>query len=133
MKTCEDYKKLASEYIDGELNDNETSQLFYHMGECNECRAFMSSLMKLHSAFQESSLPSGRIRPRTSLWTRTLSISYPLAAVITLVVMLSGFLLVQRAVKQPTVIEKTNTEYVYISSLPAVYAKLTNGSDTKSN
>ncbi len=131
MKTCDEYQEMMSAYIDQELNDNETSQLFYHLSECLECREFMKSLLTLHSAFRDSD--ASQSKKPTSLWERKLSLSFPAAAVITFAMLLSGILFFEKMNQPPKVVQKIQTEYVYMTSFPPVYATIGSPNDVKSN
>ena len=116
MKTCEEYQELVSAYSDDELNDAEISELFFHLGECADCRAFMKSVLQLRSTLQEATVPvsiTTKAMP-SSLWKRKLSVSYSVAAAILLMMLLSGALFFQKMMQQPKVVEKTQTEYVYM-------------------
>ena len=133
MKTCEDYKELLSQYIDGELGDEETSGVFYHVGECLDCREFLSSMLKLRSAIQETNYRREERKSHAPIWERTIAVSYPVAAAIAVIAMLSGYFLFNRGTTQQAVIEKTTTEYVYLTSFPPVYAVLPNASNVTTN
>ncbi|MFA6540915.1 MAG: zf-HC2 domain-containing protein [Bacteroidota bacterium] len=130
MKTCEDYQEMISVYHDNELSDGDTSKLFFHLGECSGCRMFMRSLIELRSAIGETKDPIGR---KQSVWKRTLSISYPVAAVISVMILVSSFFLFQKLSEQPRIIEKTATEYVYMTAFPPVYATVNSTTESKSN
>jgi predicted anti-sigma-YlaC factor YlaD len=131
MKTCEAYQEMISAYADNELGDAETSQMFFHLGECSECRTFMKSVGMLHNVLQENEME--KTSTRRSLRQRTFAVSYPVAAVIALVMLLSTSFVVMKFNAQPKIVEKTNTEYVYMSSYPTVYAVTAPSTDSKSN
>jgi predicted anti-sigma-YlaC factor YlaD len=46
---CEQYQENISQFIDGELDIESESNLFRHLGECNECRGFLKETMSLRS------------------------------------------------------------------------------------
>ena len=129
MKKCDEYQELISAYVDGETSDPETSALFFHLGECSQCRAFMKSLLQLRSVLQEHELPA----PSTSLWKRTLAVSYPIAAAVALAVLLSGFLLFSQLTRSPITVRSTQTEYVYLTSFPTVVVVGSQSTETKPN
>lgn len=130
MKTCEEYQEMISVYHDNELSDKDTSEVFFHLGECSGCRTFMRSLVELRSAIGETKIP---IQPEQSVWKRTLSVSYPVAAAVSLMFIVSSFLLFQKLSEQPRIIEKTATEYVYMTAFPPVYATVNSTTESKSN
>jgi predicted anti-sigma-YlaC factor YlaD len=46
---CEQYQEYISQFIDGELDSTSESNLFQHLGSCNECRGFLKETLSLHS------------------------------------------------------------------------------------
>jgi predicted anti-sigma-YlaC factor YlaD len=135
MKTCGHYQELISSYIDGETNDQETSELFFHLGDCAECRMFMRSVLRLQTAFRENALlvpKEAELRP-SSLWKRRFAISYPIAAVLAFLMLLSGVLVFSQMTQPPTIIQKNHTEYVYLTSFPPVYIVGTRIPEMKTN
>ena len=122
MKKCDEVQELISAYVDGESSDPETSLLFFHLGECSQCRAFMRSVLQLQSVLRENELAVKRATPpmTTSLWKRSFVVSYPIAAAVALVMFLSSFLLSSRMIQPPVATKSTQTEYVYLTSFPPV-------------
>ena len=53
MKCCEDYTAALSAFADGELNENERSDLLSHLEQCDACRERLSELMILHAMFED--------------------------------------------------------------------------------
>ena len=135
MKKCEEFQEMVSAYVDGELADAETSKLFFHLGECKECRTFMKSVLQLRTALRENELPiqTQSSSAKISVWKRKLAVSYPVAAVMALTILVFGFFFLQQVSQQPVIVEKVQTEYVYMISFPAVYAQIAPSSDVKSN
>lgn len=135
MKTCENYQELISAYVDGETYDEETSKLFFHLGDCAECRMFMGSVLRLQSVLREDELPvTIETHPSSrSLWKRRLVVSYPIAAALALLMLLSGILLLSRITQPPVNIKSIQTEYVYLTSFPPVYIIGSQSIDTKPN
>ncbi|MCX6138765.1 MAG: hypothetical protein NTV54_14890 [Ignavibacteriales bacterium] len=124
MNTCADFQLMASEYIDDQLENGGTSQLFFHLGECRECRDFMKSLLRLRSAIQETILtkPVRQTSEKKPVWRREFSVSYAAAAVIGFIMLVSGAVVFQRIAQLPIRIEKNQTEYVYLTPFAPVYA-----------
>jgi anti-sigma factor RsiW len=135
MRTCDGYQELLSAYVDDEAHDNETSELFFHLGDCAECRVFMRSLLRLQSVLREDELPVTieTLPSTTSLWKRRLVVSYPIAATLALLTLLSSILLLSRMTQPPVNIKNTQTEYVYLTSFPPVYIIGSRSIDTKPN
>lgn len=135
MKKCDDYQELISAYIDGETHDREISELFFHLGDCSECRLFMRSVLRLQSIFREDELPvTVATHPKTtSIWKRRFVVSYPIAAALALLMLLSSIILISRVAQPPVNIKHTQTEYVYLTSFPPVYIIGSRSIDTKPN
>jgi len=133
MKKCEEYQEMLSTYIDEELNDQETSKLFFHLGECLECRAMMKSMLLLRSTLREAENSIHTEKEKNSFWKKRFTISYPIAAVVAMIMLVSTFIFFQKITQPPTIVEKTQTEYVYMTSLPPVYAKINSPANVKSN
>ena len=122
MKKCDEVQERISAYIDGESSDPETSALFFHLGECPHCREFLKSVLQLQSVLRENEL-SVKIEAHpmtTSLWKRRFVVSYPIAAAVALIMLVSSFLLSSRMIQPPVTIKNTQTEYVYLTSFPPV-------------
>ncbi len=121
MKTCEEFQELVSAYVDGELGDEETADVFFHLGSCRECRAFMTSVLHLQSFLQANEPPAVRSAPapKVPIWKRTVGISFPAAAAVVLTI-LSGTLFIVRESNMPAPVDTAQTEYVYVTSLPEV-------------
>ena len=122
MKKCEEYQETISAYVDGETSDRETSELFFHLGECSRCRIFLKSVLQLQSVLRENEAPAKIETPpaRPTLWKRKFIVSYPLAAAVALFVLISGFLASSRMVHPPASVTTTQIEYVYLTSFPPV-------------
>jgi len=121
VKTCEEFQELVSAYVDGELGDGETAEMFFHLGSCRECRTFMTSVMQLQSFLHVNEPPAAHTAPASKppIWKRTFGISFPAAAAVVLTI-LSGTLFIVREANGPATVDSTQTEYVYVTSLPEV-------------
>jgi len=135
MKTCDAYQEFISAYIDGETANEETSAMFSHLGGCPDCRSFMRSALQLQSLIRENPVrATAEIHSaETSLWKRKFAISYPLAAVIALLMLVSSALFFSRMKQPPVNIKTIHTEYVYLTSFPPVYIIGSRSIDTKPN
>jgi hypothetical protein len=51
---CEDYQQLVSKLLDNSLEKGKTADVFRHLGECDECRAFFGTSMHLRHAMQSA-------------------------------------------------------------------------------
>ncbi|MEW5797936.1 MAG: zf-HC2 domain-containing protein [Bacteroidota bacterium] len=121
MNTCNEYQEQISAYIDNELADAETSKLFYHLGECAECRGTMQSMLQLRSALFEIDQPKDNKNDGSSLWKRRISISYPIAALFAFFVMMSAIAFVQQTFFREEHVQPIRMEYISSQPLPTVY------------
>jgi len=60
---CQEVMELMQRYIDGDLDQQETSLMMDHVGQCPDCAAMLARLQKLSSELEQ--LP--RVVPRMSL------------------------------------------------------------------
>jgi anti-sigma factor RsiW len=53
---CEQYQEHISQFIDGELLAAAETELFVHLGVCEQCRSFLKSVLSLRStlSFEQS-------------------------------------------------------------------------------
>lgn len=119
MKTCEEYQELVSAYADGETTEEETAELFFHLGACRECRTFLTSVLRLDSLMKTAE-PASRARAQVTLltlWKRKFRVSFPVAAAAVALMLLSGSLYIVQKTQPPDVIHSTQTEYVYVTTL----------------
>jgi len=58
--TCDEYQEQASQYIDGELPDSDSEELFRHLSVCAECRTFLRDSLELRSKIQDEVLLKAR-------------------------------------------------------------------------
>jgi anti-sigma factor RsiW len=147
VKTCEQYEEIVSAYADGEANDEETAELFFHLGTCAACRTFLKSVLRLDT-FMLLNERSGKkhlataIAPartpakplnRVPIWKRKLAISYPVAAAIIIMMLASAGMAVVQSTQAPTVINSTSKEYVYMTAMDVVPITANPLPDKKSN
>ncbi len=133
MKKCEKFQEMISAYIDGEVDDAATSNLFFHLGGCSECRSLLKEMLRLRSALQEIEQPVQKQPQESSFWKKRFAVPYPVAAVIALAVMLSGFLFFGKISGPPKIVERVETQYVYMTSFPPVYVFANSPGSIKSN
>ena len=123
MNTRNEYQQQISEYIDNQLEDSDTSRLFRHLGDCEECRDFLKSILKLRSAILQDVLRQPSISGKHArAKVGKFSISYAAAAAIAFALLVSGLAVFKALSQPPMVVERTQTEYVYMTSFPPVYA-----------
>jgi anti-sigma factor RsiW len=147
VKTCEQYEELVSAYADGEANDEETAELFFHLGTCAACRTFLKSVLRLDSFMQLNEQPGKKQSPtasaparaqvmplyRVPIWKRKLTISYSVAAAIIIMMLASASVAIVQSTQAPTVINSTSKEYVYVTAMDVVPIIANPLPDKKSN
>jgi predicted anti-sigma-YlaC factor YlaD len=135
VKQCEEYQEIVSAYVDGESTSEETAEVFFHLGTCAECRTFMTSLLRLESFLQANEeIALGKAVPvHMPLWKRKISLSYPAAAAAIVFMLITGSLFFIQRSQPPEIINKTQTAYVYVTSLPPVDVVASPLPDKKTN
>lgn len=121
MKKCDEYQEKISAYIDNELANAETAKLFYHLGECEECRNMLTSMLQLRSALFEIDQSKEKRNENVSLWKRRVSISYPIAALFAFFVIVSAITFVQQVFLLEEFEQPVRVEYISSTPLPTVY------------
>lgn len=56
--TCEEHQEAISRFHDDELNESDSAVVFLHIGECQDCRRFMHSMVRLRHALHSKPIPS---------------------------------------------------------------------------
>jgi predicted anti-sigma-YlaC factor YlaD len=51
---CELYQEYISQFIDGELQSADESNLFQHLGYCEQCRMFLKNILSLRTTLTRS-------------------------------------------------------------------------------
>ena len=116
--SCDDYQRMISKLIDGEVLQAESAALFGHLAECVVCRGFYHELQNVSSSldrladvvpeglireFRPPSFPS-LMRPQT-LWSRRIPLRLPVLALLVCVILAS-------------VLMSFSTDTVYVTKLP---------------
>jgi predicted anti-sigma-YlaC factor YlaD len=55
--SCEYYQKNISKLLDDELPENESAELFNHLGSCGICREFFRKTIRIQSLMDELNVP----------------------------------------------------------------------------
>jgi predicted anti-sigma-YlaC factor YlaD len=53
---CEQYQEYSSQFVDGELDRASESDLFRHLGSCEQCRTFLKNILSLRNTLTFSQL-----------------------------------------------------------------------------
>jgi anti-sigma factor RsiW len=138
---CDEYEEQVSALIDNELADQESEQLFAHLGECAMCRATVRSTLELRANLKEdvpllapkeldarllTALPSRRqVEPDRvaipgKIWQHTISMRIPVAMVATLVLILGSFILSSMWFESKQATSVRTIQTVYLTAVPTV-------------
>lgn len=138
---CDEYQEQVSALIDNELADEELVLLFTHLSECAACRATLRSELELRANLKEDvpplapkeldekvlsnvskteGQPKARRAVRRAIWQRTVSIPWPLAAVIAGLFLIGGLAVtsVWSPFSKPPA--EPQVRVVYVTALPTV-------------
>jgi len=137
--TCDDYQELASQFIDGELHDDQAGRLFSHVTGCTGCRQFMQSALQIRTATVQTPVvpvPSTldeRVRtiwdrrlPVRShlnvreLWKRRFLVPAPALVSAGLMLLVAVMISIVSLTKTPRQGQEAMTKAAYIVTLPAV-------------
>lgn len=139
MTTCEGYQEQISQLIDHELGESDSPTLFAHLGACGKCRRFLTTTLQLRSGLQEQApilastyldekvlgrlaakrrLAADRTALPARVWTRRISLPFPVAAVVILLLMLGSVALSSLWFRDSEAGFQTQT--IYVTTLPAV-------------
>lgn len=133
MNHCEEYQTLISEYTDDELHESAAADLFFHLGSCAECRTTLKLMLALRTSIRQTVYPIAKNNRWDAFWQREFTFSYPVAALFATIVFVSTLLFIQKISQPPAVVERTKTEYVYMTPFPPVYATIHAATEFKSN
>lgn len=133
--TCDMYEEQVSALIDNELNEEDAELLFRHLSACPSCRRSLRTVLDLRSDLKEQEPPLAsteldeKVLRRTAgekryvgnrkpmamrVWKRRISIPMPVAAAITIVLIVGSVALSSLW---------TKTQTIYITTLPMVEVK----------
>jgi anti-sigma factor RsiW len=71
---CEEIQERISQYIDGELQPDQESELFWHLSVCGHCREFSRSALNLRSELSMAPAQSVPRRVDEQVYARTHSL-----------------------------------------------------------
>ncbi len=107
MRTCDEFERLISDQLDGELPEAEARALHEHLGDCASCREFFDSCQRVRDVIQRLPQPieaAVTVLPqhavKVPLWRRRLSVPVPVAAGIG-ILLLGGWALLLRTPDTP--------------------------------
>jgi anti-sigma factor RsiW len=151
---CEDYQEWISQYLDRELDDKTSRELFLHLGTCTDCRGFLHSLLLLRDSMRGETAPtapgsldarmkniasrkgSQMARDRRAIshfLGKRISVSVTAAMFVLMALIASSAFLATTFFTEPQIVEKKVQETIYIVQLPQVEVKGYYPTTTKSN
>lgn len=134
---CDVYEEQLSALMDNELGDEQAKSLFGHLNTCEACRGAFRSAQDLRSSLREQVPPMApaeldqkimsliphtkryigdRKAARIVGWRRRVSLPLPVAAIVAILLVLGSAALSYRLSET----QKTQTQTIYITTLPAV-------------
>jgi len=139
MITCEGYEEHLSAYVDGELTDDSSAELFTHLGACPSCRRSFAAVSALRAHIASAPAPEvplrldrriARLQPAAparesrlrngirSLWLHRMTIPAPAFALALLLVTAS--ILVSLLLIRTTPPPAGEQQVMYIMNMPAI-------------
>ena len=139
--TCETYQEMISEFVDGELRAVETAGLFNHLAVCEQCRTFLSMMVRVRHSVATMPQPSvrpeldarvlqiprrspqGRAGKRVSLewlWQNRVRLPFPALATLVFVALFSSAVLLFLWLRPKEPAEQTSPRVVYLIGLEPV-------------
>ncbi len=115
--TCGEYQEQVSQYIDGELGEQDSAGLFSHLSKCKECRMSLKGFLELRSSIQDEILKGASAEGR-QLWKKRrvrMSMATALATVAAIIMITIVFF---ETVVRPE--RNEATQVVYMMSLPII-------------
>lgn len=151
---CEEYQGWISQYLDHELQDTKSNELFLHLGTCPDCREFLNSLLLLRDSLRREiviaapksldarmkNIISKRgfqmARDRKALSRivgKRISVSVVAAIFVLVLVATSTAFVASTFFVEARIVEKKVQETIYVVQLPQVEVKGYYPASTKSN
>jgi len=132
----EQFQELVNLYIDGELDDKQSADMFLHLSICDDCRNYMSSSLRIRSYYQQEELEevpvsldtrvceSAGIRPITTtrrnplspLWYTRILIPLPAAASIAFLILVGSLLFSPLLFEEPK--QHSENQIEMLSKMP---------------
>lgn len=107
MKTCDEFERLISDQLDGELPAAEARALHDHLRDCASCQEFADSCRRVRDVIQRLPQPTGAtatLLPQRAVnvpwWRRRMSVPVPIAAGI-VILLIGGWALSLRTPDTP--------------------------------
>jgi anti-sigma factor RsiW len=139
---CEWFEEHISALVDHEIDDQQASAVFAHLGTCPSCRTFLAALQKIRLAMpatievvpasldarihaipgeQQTKAESASIVQRiTAWWKHRLAIPAPAFALLILMLLMSAAMIVGLLRSSPTHADMQSSSVVYIMSLSPI-------------
>lgn len=151
---CEEYQGWISQYLDRELDDTTSRELFLHLGTCPDCRGFLHSLLLLRDSMRREiavaapksldarvknvvsgrgSQMAGDRRALSHFLGKRISVSVVAAIFVLVALVASTAFVASTFFTEAQIVEKKVQETIYIVQLPQVEVKGYYPTTTKSN
>ena len=128
---CESCQKHISELIDNELSTNDSVKVFAHLSECQTCRLFFRSCMRMKESVQALSIDSLHEpeQEQTSWFRRYLRVPLPAAAVFILLLIAGLFGTSLNFLQDHDMTDVEQHQIIYISEHPEIEVRFMTDSD----
>jgi len=126
---CETYQKHISQLIDNELSDNDGVNVYDHLSECETCRVFFRSCLKIKDSIQTMSHDGlhESAHEQASWLKRYLRVPLPAAAVFIVVMIAGMFGTSLNFFQDREPVDVEHQQIIYISEHPEIEVRfLTN-------
>lgn len=151
---CEEYQEWISQYLDHELHDTTSRELFLHLGTCLDCRKFLNSLLVLRDSIDREMIIAapksldvrmkniiskrrfqlvGDRKALSRIVGKRISVSVVTAIFVLAVVITTSAFVASRFFTEAHIVEKRVQETIYVVQLPQVEVKGYYPATTKSN
>jgi len=109
--TCDEYQEQVSQYIDGELGDEDSGILFKHLSLCAECRSFLRSTLELRSKIHDEMLMEAQNQLQAQPSRLTTAFTLPLAALLAAVFLFLGIAQFSSYDRYNQISDRTSVEF----------------------
>jgi len=138
MEECDVIQRQLGEFVDGELAEEDAAAVLLHSGSCRQCRGYLASSLRVRAvavrlfsahvprALDERvlSIAGGSVAHwssfRTAILRRRVAMSYPIAAILSVVFIVFGAFVSERVFRSESDANRMLIERSQPQMLPAV-------------